>query len=102
MKLLILFLEDVLVVFDLLEFVLGGCDGRGLVADDVLQRADQFPHLLGGDSTGWIRGANESPLRVRFRPSTVVLASRSSSLKPAVVSCVFVGGLSGHPRVGPP
>jgi hypothetical protein len=34
---------------------LGGCDGRGLVANDVLQRADQFPHLLSGDSTGWIR-----------------------------------------------
>ncbi|OQE10698.1 hypothetical protein PENFLA_c081G09454 [Penicillium flavigenum] len=52
-------LEDVLVVFDLLEFVLGGCDGRGLLADDVLQRADQSPHLLGGDSTGWIRRSED-------------------------------------------
>ncbi|KAI2758251.1 hypothetical protein DTO006G1_6767 [Penicillium roqueforti] len=44
-----------LVVLDLLEFLLGCCDGRGLVVDDVFQCADQFPHLLGGDSTGWIR-----------------------------------------------
>lgn len=42
-------------MLDLLEFLLGCCDGRGLVVDDVLQCADQFPHLLGGDSTGWIR-----------------------------------------------
>jgi hypothetical protein len=55
METLVLFLEDILVVFDLLEFVLGSCDGRGLVADDVLQHADQFPHLLSGDSTGWVR-----------------------------------------------
>lgn len=41
MESLVLFLEDVLVVFDLLEFVWGSSDGRGLVADDVLQRADQ-------------------------------------------------------------
>lgn len=39
---------------------MGGCDGRGLVADDVLQRADQFPHLLGGDSTGWIRRSEDT------------------------------------------
>jgi hypothetical protein len=46
-------------MFDLLEFVLGGCDGRGLLADDVLQRADQFPHFLGDDSTGWIRRSKD-------------------------------------------
>ena len=55
MESLVLFLEDILVVFDLLEFVLGGCDGRGLLADDVLKGADQFPHLLSGDSTRWVR-----------------------------------------------
>lgn len=42
-------------MLDLLEFLLGCCDGCGLVVDDILQCADQFPHLLGSDSTGWIR-----------------------------------------------
>lgn len=51
MKLLILFLEDVLVVFNLLEFALGGFDRCGLMADDIFQGADELPHLLGGDPT---------------------------------------------------
>jgi hypothetical protein len=51
MKLLVLFLADVLVVFDLLEFVLGDFDCCGLMSDDIFQGADKFPHLLGGDPT---------------------------------------------------
>lgn len=45
-------------------------------------------------------GAKISPLRVRFRLSTGVLASGSSSVKLAMVSCVFVGGVSGPPAGG--
>lgn len=64
MKLLVLLLEHVLVVFDFVEFVLGGCDGCRLMSDEVFQRADQFPHLLGGNSTGGVRwGKRISPSR---------------------------------------
>jgi hypothetical protein len=34
-----------------LKFVLGSCNGGGLVADDVIPGTDEFPRLLGGDST---------------------------------------------------
>ena len=51
MELLVLFLEDVLAVFDLPEFVLSGFDCCGLMANDIFQGANQFPHLLGGDPT---------------------------------------------------
>jgi hypothetical protein len=44
-------------------------------------------------------GVKISPLRVRFRLLTVVLASRSS-VKLAMVSCVFIGGVSVPPAGG--
>ena len=59
MQFLVLFLEDVLVVFDLLKLVLGCRNGRGLAADDVLHRINKLPHLFSGDSTGrvqWCEG----------------------------------------------
>lgn len=51
MELLILFLGDVLAVFDLLKFVLDSFDCCGLLENDIFQGADEFPHLLGGDPT---------------------------------------------------
>jgi hypothetical protein len=39
-------LENVLVVFDLLEHFLSRFDTRGLMADNALQCLDEFPHLL--------------------------------------------------------
>ncbi len=33
-------------MFDLLKFVLGSCNGGGLLPDDVFLGADEFPHLL--------------------------------------------------------
>jgi hypothetical protein len=55
MELFVLFLKNALVVFNLLKFILGSCGGRGLATDDVLQRADEFPHLLSGDPSGGVR-----------------------------------------------
>jgi hypothetical protein len=45
-----LFLKNILVVFGLLELVMSGFGGRGLMADNVFLGPDEFPHLLCGDS----------------------------------------------------
>lgn len=41
---------------------MGGYDGRCLAAGDVSRRADQFPHLLRGESTGWTRRSEGIPI----------------------------------------
>ncbi|KAJ5184843.1 hypothetical protein N7472_009683 [Penicillium cf. griseofulvum] len=42
-------------MFDFLKLVLGGFDRCGLMAYNVFQGADEFPHVLGGDSTRRVR-----------------------------------------------
>lgn len=65
MKLLVLLLEDILVVFDLLKLIVGGFDGRCLMADDILRRADQSPHLLGRNTAGWVSSEDSRRYEVR-------------------------------------
>jgi hypothetical protein len=48
-------LENVLAVFNLLKLILGSYDNCGLVGDDVLRRANKFPHRLSDDSPGRAR-----------------------------------------------
>lgn len=64
MDLLILFLKNVLVMFDLLYLGFSRFDECGLVVDDVFQTVDELPHLPSGDPACAFRGVKPSPLRV--------------------------------------
>jgi hypothetical protein len=45
-ELVVLFLEDVLIVFNFLELGFGGFDERGLVVDNFLQAVDELSNFL--------------------------------------------------------
>lgn len=46
MGFIILFLENILVIIDFLQLILSGFNHYSLMADDIFQGANEFPHLL--------------------------------------------------------